>query len=108
MNASENGFIDAHNWLFTAAASRWSTTVRGRLHAWEGRARRQPQPLRPGHIAQARNGEIYRRLARIAGIRLGSVALQRGVQVNLELQGDRAAFYRVYQKDGRARPRWSC
>jgi cyclomaltodextrin glucanotransferase len=101
MNASDNGFIDAHNWLFTA---RGIPVVYYGSEAGFMRGKAEHSGNRnyfgPANIAQARNGEIYRRLARIAGIRLGSVALQRGVQVNLQLQGDRAAFYRVYQKDG--------
>ena len=34
-------------------------------------------------------------------MRAASPALQRGVQVDLELSGNRAAFYRVYQHAGR-------
>ncbi|MBP9535625.1 MAG: cyclomaltodextrin glucanotransferase, partial [Pseudoxanthomonas sp.] len=40
---------------------------------------------------------IHRDLQRIATLRRQSPALQRGLQLNLELQGERAAFYRVYQ-----------
>ena len=40
-------------------------------------------------------------LERIANVRAASPALQRGLQVDLELSGHRAAFYRVYQHAGR-------
>ena len=33
-------------------------------------------------------------------MRAASPALQRGLQVGIELKGDRAAFYRVYQRAG--------
>src|SRR5690606_29001454 len=39
-------------------------------------------------------------LQRIARLRRESPALQRGLQLNLRLEGDQAAFYRVHQHDG--------
>lgn len=52
------------------------------------------------NIAAARNREIFKRLARIANIRKQSVALQRGLQENVAFDGHKAAFYRVYQREG--------
>ena len=37
-------------------------------------------------------------MSRIANVRAKTPALQRGLQVNVELQGDRAVFYRVLQQ----------
>jgi cyclomaltodextrin glucanotransferase len=56
----------------------------------------------PENIARARSHRIRAALARIAAIRRESPALQRGLQVNLELAGDRAAFLRVYERADRA------
>jgi glycosidase len=102
MDASDAGFIDAHNWLFTARGipvvyyGSEMGFMRGRAeHAGnrnyfgnEGIEAAKPHPIRTA-------------LARIANVRAASPALQRGVQVDLELDGDRAAFYRVYQHAGR-------
>jgi cyclomaltodextrin glucanotransferase len=43
---------------------------------------------------------IHASLRRIAQLRRESPALQRGLQLDLRLEGDEAAFYRVYQHDG--------
>ena len=51
-------------------------------------------------IAAASRHPIQRKLTRIAHVRAASPALQRGLQLNVELKGDRAAFYRVYQHEG--------
>ena len=53
-------------------------------------------------IDAAPQGAIYRNLKRIATLRRDSVALQRGLQFNLKLKGDEAAFYRVYEHEGQA------
>lgn len=103
LNASDQGFIDANNWLFTArgipAIYYGSETgfMRGRAeHAgnrnYFGQERINAAPTHP----------IYQNLRRIARVRAESPALQKGLQLNLELKGDRAAFYRVYQHDGQA------
>jgi len=51
-------------------------------------------------VDAARNHPIRVQLARIARVRQASVALQRGLQLDLRLQGDEAAFYRVYAHAG--------
>jgi len=97
LNASDDGFIDANNWLFTARgipAVYYGSEVgfmRGRPeHAgnrnYFGQERIDAAPKSP----------IYRQLKRIAHVRRDSVALRRGVQVNVELKGDVAIFYRIY------------
>lgn len=101
MNASDNGFIDAHNWLFTARGIpviyygseigfQRGTAEHGGNRNYFGEE----------SIQAARSHPIHSALARIAKLRQTSPALQRGLQVNLELKGDRAAFYRVFQHDG--------
>ncbi len=100
LNASDAGFIDAHNWLFTARGipvvyyGSEIGFMRGRAeHAgnrnYLGQQRIDAAPASP----------IYRNLKRIANLRKGSVALQKGVQLDVELKGDRAIFYRVYEND---------
>ena len=99
MDASDEGFIDAHNWLFTARGipviyyGSETGFMRGRAeHAgnrnYYGQAR----------IDAAAQSPIFAPLQRIASLRRASPALQRGLQLNLVLEGDRAAFYRVYQR----------
>jgi len=101
MDASDEGFIDAHNWLFTARGipvvyyGSETGFMRGRAeHAgnrnYFGQERVDAAPQSP----------IFAPLQRIANLRRSSPALQRGLQVNLKLQGDEAAFYRVYQHGG--------
>src|SRR5690606_39003029 len=50
-------------------------------------------------IDAAPQSPIFGPLQRIANLRRQSPALQRGLQLNLKLEGDEAAFYRVYQRD---------
>ena len=98
-NGSDEAFIDVHNWLFTARGipvvyyGSEIGFMRGRAeHAgnrnYYGQAR----------IDAAAQSPIFAPLQRIASLRRASPALQRGLQLNLVLEGDRAAFYRVYQR----------
>ncbi len=98
LDASDAGFIDAHNWLFTARGipviyyGSETGFMRGTAeHAgnrnYFGQAR----------IDTAKSHPIHQALRRIARIRQATPALQRGLQVNLEFQGDRAAFIRALQ-----------
>lgn len=101
MDASENGFIDAHNWLFTARGIPvvyYGSEMRFMAGKAEHSGNRNPYGK--DNMAKARNSAIYKKLAQIAAIRKESVALQKGLQANLQFQGQKAAFYRVYQKDG--------
>ncbi len=101
MDASDEGFIDAHNWLFTARGfpvvyyGSETGFMRGRAeHAGNRNYYGQER------IDAASRSAIFDNLRRIAQARRESVALQRGLQLTLELAGDRAAFYRVYQHEG--------
>lgn len=101
MNASDNGFIDAHNWLFTARGI--PVIYYGSEIGFErGTAEHAGNRNYFGseRIEVAKNHPIQQALTRIARVRAASPALQRGLQVNIALQGDRAAFFRAYQHDG--------
>jgi cyclomaltodextrin glucanotransferase len=98
MNASDAGFIDAHNLLFTARGipviyygseigfMRGTAEHKGNRNYF-GAERVKAAPDHP----------IHQQLKRIAQLRKTTPALQRGLQVNLEFAGDRAAFLRVLQ-----------
>ncbi|NZA26328.1 cyclomaltodextrin glucanotransferase [Luteimonas sp. SJ-92] len=98
MDATDEGFIDAHNWLFTARGipviyyGSETGFMRGRAeHAgnrnYFGQARIDAAPRSPIHAG----------LRRIANLRRVSPALQRGLQLDLRMDGDEAVFYRVYE-----------
>ena len=98
MDASDEGFIDAHNWLFTARGipvvyyGSETGFMRGRAeHAGNRNYFGQQR------VDAAADHPIHHALTRIANVRRTTPALQRGVQLNVELAGDRAAFYRVLQ-----------
>lgn len=101
LDASDAGFIDAHNWLFTARGipvvyyGSEMGFMRGR-----GEHAGNRNYFGTEGIAAARQSPIRAALARIAKVRAASPALQRGVQLDVELQGDRAVFYRVFQHAG--------
>jgi cyclomaltodextrin glucanotransferase len=103
LDADDNGFIDAHNWLFTARGipvlyyGSEAGFMRGRAEHAGNRAYFGQE-----RIDIAPHSSIFAPLQRIARLRESTPALQRGLQVDVELQGDHAAFYRVYQHDGQA------
>ncbi|MFC5570328.1 alpha-amylase family glycosyl hydrolase [Lysobacter yangpyeongensis] len=101
LDASDEGFIDANNFLFTArgipviyygseTGFERGTAEHAGNRNYFGQARIDAAPQSP----------IYRALRRIGRLRAATPALQRGLQVNVLMQGDRAAFYRVLQQDG--------
>lgn len=101
MNASDEGFIDAHNWLFTARGIPviyYGSEVgfmRGRPeHAGNRNYFGQER------VDAAIGHPIRENLKHVAQLRQHSIALQRGLQLNLRLAGEEAVFYRVYQHDG--------
>ncbi len=103
MAADENGFIDANNWLFTSRGipvvyygSEIAFMAGAREHGGNRNYFGQP------NIARAKNHRIHAALSRIAKLRARSVALQRGLQLNLALTDDTAAFYRVYRRGAEA------
>jgi len=101
LDASDAGFIDAHNWLFTARGipvvyyGSETGFMRGR-----GEHRGNRNYFGQERIAAAPGSDIHRNLRRIATLRRQSPALQRGVQLDVRLAGDQAVFYRAYQHDG--------
>ena len=101
LDASDEGFIDAHNFLFTARGI--PVVYYGSESGFErGTAEHAGNRNYFGQqrIDAAPRGAIHRQLTRIAQVRRGSVALQRGLQVNVSMQGDTAVFYRVVQAAG--------
>ncbi|WDS38074.1 alpha-amylase family glycosyl hydrolase [Pseudoxanthomonas sp.] len=101
LDATDAGFIDANNWLFTVrgipAVYYGSETgfMRGAAeHAGNRNYYGQER------VDAGKDSPIYRNLKRIATLRRDSVALQRGLMLDLAIKGDTAAFYRVYEHDG--------
>ena len=101
MDASDEGFIDAHNWLFTARGIP-VVYYGSEVGFMRGRAEHAGNRNYFGQerIDAAKDSVIHQQLRRIARLRRETPALQRGVQVNLLLEGDAAAFYRVFQHEG--------
>jgi len=101
MKASDNGFIDANNWLFTSRGFPviyYGSEVGFMAGSAEHAGNRNY--FGPERIAAAESHPIRTHLQRIANIRKATPALQRGLQLNLLFDGQRAAFLRVLQKDG--------
>ena len=101
MDASDAGFIDAHNWLFTARGIP-VVYYGSEMGFMRGRAEHAGNRNYFGSegIKAAKRSPIHAALARIANVRATTPALQRGVQLDITLEGNRAAFYRVYQHAG--------
>lgn len=101
MNASDTGFVDAHNFLFTARGipviyyGSETGFMRGTAEHMGNRNYYGQQRVDAG-----RGHLIRRQLTRIAQLRKATPALQSGLQVNLQFKADRAAFYRVFQHEG--------
>ncbi|TCZ80606.1 alpha-amylase family glycosyl hydrolase [Lysobacter sp. N42] len=96
LDARDEGFIDAHNFLFTARGI--PVIYYGSETGFErGTAEHAGNRNYFGHarIEAAKSHRIHNALRRIARVRRATPALQRGLQVNLEFQGDRAAFVRA-------------
>jgi len=99
LDADDAGFINAHNLLFTVRGipvvyygseigfERGTAEHAGNRNYF-GQARIDAAPAHP----------IYQALRRIARLRAQTPALQRGLQLNLLFEGERAAFYRVYEQ----------
>lgn len=96
LDATDEGFIDAHHFLFTArgipviyygseTGFERGTAEHAGNRNYFGQAR----------IDAAKSHRIHNALRRIAKLRQATPALQRGLQVNVEFQGDRAAFIRA-------------
>lgn len=101
MNADDNGFIDAHNWLFT---SRGIPVIYygSEIGFMRGKGEHQGNRNYFGeqNIEKAKNNSIHDALTRIAMARQQNISLQRGKQINLEFTQDTASFYRIYEHNG--------
>ena len=100
MDADTNGFIDANNWLFTSRGIPvlyYGSEVG--FEAGKGEHGGNRNYFGQERVAAAADHPIYNSLRSIANIRKQSIALQRGLQVNLSVGTDTAVFYRVYRKD---------
>jgi glycosidase len=101
MNADQNGFIDAHNWLFTSRGI--PVLYYGSEIAFmAGTAEHQGNRNYFGeeNIQQTKSNPVKNALTKIANLRKNFVSLQKGLQINLAFSGNQAAFYRVYQHQG--------
>lgn len=103
LDASDQGFIDANNFIFT---SRGIPQIYYGSETGFERGMKEHQGSRnyygPARIAQAKDHPIYAPLKAIAQLRKTLPALQRGVQVNLAFGDTTAAFYRVYRQGDQA------
>ncbi|TPV61083.1 cyclomaltodextrin glucanotransferase [Aestuariibacter sp. GS-14] len=98
MNASDEGFIDAHNWLFTARGIPvvYQGSEFGYMRGTSEHVGNRNY-IGQERLENARNHNIRENLSRIALVRQQSPALQRGLQYNLTLSGHEAVFFRVVQ-----------
>jgi len=101
MNATHEGFINANNFLFTARGipvlyyGSETGFMRGTVEHAGNR-----NYFGAERIEASRQNPIRERLTRIAKVRAELIALQQGLQLNLEFKANRAAFLRVYQHAG--------
>ena len=98
---SDSDFINANNWLFTARGVPvvyYGSEVGFMRGSAEHAGNRNY--FGSERIAGAPQSPIFQALQRVAKLRKASIALQRGVQFNLSIEPDRAAFLRVYQYQG--------
>ena len=101
IDADTAGFIDANNWLLTSRGIPvvyYGSEIGFRAGTDQHAGNRDYFGQR--NVELAKRHPIRSALARIAGIRKRSIALQRGLQLNLLFADDTAAFMRTYQKDG--------
>jgi len=103
INTTDKGVIDANNWLFTARGIPviyYGSEINFMAGAQEHAGNRNY--FGQERIELARRHPIRQHLKTIANVRKHSLALQKGLQVNLEFKGDKASFYRVFQHKGKA------
>ncbi|MBV1909284.1 MAG: hypothetical protein KUG78_08170 [Kangiellaceae bacterium] len=102
LNATENGFIDAHNWLFTARGIPvvyYGSEVGFMAGKLEHQGNRNYFGSK--NIKSAPNSRIHQSLTQIGNIRKRSIALQKGLQINIELSKNKASFYRIFEHHGK-------
>jgi len=102
INTTDEGFIDLHNWLFT---SRGIPVIYYGSEIGFMRGTKEHEGNRNyfgiDNIETAKTHPIKEKLKRIANVRKSSIALQKGLQINLDFKGQTAAFYRLYQHQGK-------
>lgn len=101
LDASDAGYIDADNFLFTARGI--PAIYYGSETGFE-RGKREHQGNRnyfgQKRIDAAPKSPIYQQLKRIARLRASTPALQRGLMLVNRMDGNQAVFYRVLQHAG--------
>lgn len=100
LDADENGFIDANNWLFTTRGIPivyYGSEIGFRAGRDQHEGNRDYFGME--NVKRASTSPIHAALRSITQIRQGSPALQRGLQANLRMEKDLAQFFRVFQKD---------
>ena len=101
LDASETGFIDANNWLFTSRGIPvvyYGSEIAFRAGLAEHKGNRDY--FGQENIDAAWTHPIRQSLSAIARVRRGSPALQRGLQANYRFTQHTAVFFRVFQNDG--------
>jgi glycosidase len=101
MDGDAEDFIDAHNWLFTARGIPvvyYGSEIGFRAGAPEHRGNRDY--FGAENVELARTHPVRMALRRVAGFRKASIALQRGLQLDMGFESETAAFFRVYQRAG--------
>ncbi len=101
MDADDEGFIDANNWVFTSRGI--PVIYYGSEIGFEAGAREHAgnrNYFGQHNVERARNHGIRDALASVAGLRQRLPALQRGLQLNLDFGDDTAVFYRVLRHGG--------
>ncbi|GAB3024756.1 alpha-amylase family glycosyl hydrolase [Oleiagrimonas citrea] len=101
LDASDNGFIDANNFLFTARgipAIYYGSEIG--FERGKGEHQGNRNYFGQKRIDAASKSPIYQHLKRIAQLREHTPALQRGLMLVEHMKGDQAAFYRVLQHNG--------
>ena len=98
MNATDDGFINAHNWLFTVRGIP-VVYMGSEIGFMRGTAEHAGNRnyLGQERINSATANPIQQALSDIANVRKATPALQRGLQLNVELKEHKAMFYRVLQ-----------
>ncbi len=101
MNASDTGFIDAHNWLFTSRGIPvvyYGSEIAFMAGTKEHMGNRNY--FGATNIELAKQHSIQHALTEVANIRRNNISLQKGLQVNLDFNEQHAAFYRIYEHQG--------
>lgn len=101
VKATPEQYVDLHNWLFTSRGFPvvyYGSETGFMSGAAEHRGNRNY--FGSERIATAQAHPIREALVHVGKLRGNSIALQRGLQVNLDFSGEHAVFLRVYQHEG--------